>query len=500
MSALQRDKLLGSVLLLAAGAAVGFAIATWRDKLSDHTVASAPASAPALDGRKVLYWYDPMVPQHKFDKPGKSPFMDMPLVPKYADEKPSGGVAVDPGLAQTLGWRTAAVERLSLGTAVDAPATVQLNDRDVAIVQARTGGFVQHVPRRAVGDVVPAGAVIAEVLVPEWAAAQQEYLAVRASADAALANAARQRLALLGMPASLVEQVERSGRVQAIVPISTPLAGLLQEFMVRPGMTVSAGMTLARINGLASVWLEASVPETQAAVVRSGQPVEVRMPAFPGDTLNGKIAAVLPEANTETRTLRVRIEMPNPGGRLRAGMFAQVRFRGEPKEALVAPGEAVIRTGQRALVYVVDQPGRFHPVEVRIGRELGDKLEILSGLEIGQQVVVSGQFLVDSEASMQGLLQRQGQAAAAASPASATAAATPLHEGVGRITALHGDEITLDHGPVPSLQWDAMEMGFKLPQAALAEGFGVGDRVRFRFVQTDDGFEVRSLEREGGSR
>jgi len=501
MTAQQRNKLLAAVLLLATGGAIGFAVATWRGQPADQAAAATTASAP--EGRKVLYWYDPMVPQHKFDKPGKSPFMDMQLVPKYADESPAGGVAVDPRLAQTLGWRTAVVEKQSTGATIDVPATVQLNERDVAIVQARTSGFVHQVPRRAVGDVVRAGAVIAEILVPEWAAAQQEYLAVKATADASLAGAARQRLVLLGMPPALVDQVERSGRVQPVLRITTPISGLLQELMVRPGMTVSAGMTLARINGLSSVWLEASLPEGQAWAARPGQPVEVRLSAFPGETaLTGKVAAVLPEANAETRTLRVRIELPNPSGRLRAGMFAQVRFNGERKEALVVPGEAVIRTGQRALVYVVEPQGRFRPVEVRVGRELGDKLEILSGLQAGQQVVASGQFLIDSEASMQGLLQRQAAPAAAASAAgvaSTAAAPAPLHEGSGRITALAGDEITLDHGPVPSLQWGAMEMGFKLQQPGIAQGFKVGDRVRFRFAQTDDGFEVRSLQREGGT-
>ncbi|AKJ30728.1 RND transporter [Caldimonas brevitalea] len=455
----------------------------------------------------MLYWYDPMVPQQKFDKPGKSPFMDMQLVPKYADEAPAGGVAVDPRVAQTLGVRTAVVEKQRIGASVEVPATVQLNERDVAIVQARATGFVQRVARLAPGDVVAPGAVIAELLVPEWAGAQQEFLAVRRTGDEALAAAARQRLVLLGMPAAVIQQVERSGQVQALALIHAPTGGLVQELMVRPGMTVSQGMSLARITGLSTVWVEASLPEAQTWAARVGQPVEVQLSAFPGETLRGKVTSVLPEANTETRTLRLRAELPNPQGRLRAGMFAQMRFGTQAEEALLVPTEAVIRTGQRALVYVVEQPGRFRPVQVQLGRELGDQLEVLQGLQPGQQVVASGQFLIDSEASMQGVLQRQASASAPAASAATAPAPLPaaaLHEGVGRIVELSAQEVTLDHGAVPSLRWPPMEMGFKLAQPEVAKGFKVGDTVRFMFREGQDGYEVTRLEREqhqhGGAR
>lgn len=497
-------------LTLAVGAGLGYGVAQWRLSgqaaiPADGAHTGAAASAPGAAERKVLYWYDPMVPQHKFDKPGKSPFMDMQLVPKYADEAPSGGVSVDPRMAQALGVRTAPVERQRLGATVEVPATVQLNERDVAIVQARTAGFVQRVARLAPGDVVAPGAFIAELLVPEWAGAQQEFVAVRRSGDASLAAAARQRLVLLGMPAAVIQQVERTGQVQALATVHTPTGGLVQELMVRPGMTVSQGMSLARITGLGTVWLEAAVPQTQAWLAKVGQPVEVQLPALPGETLRGKLSAVLPEASSDTRTLRVRAELPNPQGRLRAGMFAQMRFGAPAEEALVVPTEAVIRTGQRAVVFVVDQPGRFRPVPVQLGRELGDRLEVLQGLQPGQQVVASGQFLIDSEASMQGVLQRQSTtgtypASAAAAPASTPA--LPVHEGVGKVLELSAQEVTLDHGAVPSLQWPAMQMGFKLALPSLAKSAKVGDTVRFTFREAQEGYEVVGLEREpqGGTR
>jgi Cu(I)/Ag(I) efflux system membrane fusion protein len=382
-------------------------------------VTPAPAT-PTPGERKVLYWYDPMVPTQKFDKPGKSPFMDMQLVPRYADEgEASGtGVAVSSQTAQSLGVRLAPVEKRTVGAAIDAVGTVQLNERDISIVQARTAGFVERVYARAPGDVIAAGAPLVDVLNPEWLAAQQEYLAVKRTGDDALTQAARSRLTLLGMPAALVEQADRSGQPVAVQTIAAPIGGVIAELMVRQGMTVAAGMTLARINGLGTVWLEVALPEAQAATIVPGQAVEARFPALPDQVVRGRVAAVLPETNRETRTLRLRIELPNPGQRLRAGLFAQVSLRGPQREALVVPAESLIRTGKRALVYVQAAPGRYRPVEVQIGEQFDDRVVIRQGLAAGQQVVSSGQFLIDSEASLQGLRpDMAGPTAGSAMPA-----------------------------------------------------------------------------------
>ncbi|HEX7435842.1 MAG TPA: efflux RND transporter periplasmic adaptor subunit [Caldimonas sp.] len=397
------------VALVAAGA--GYGVASWRSQAggAQGSAASAhlSASAPSVDGRKVLYWYDPMKPEARFDKGGKSPFMDMDLVPKYAEEVSSGGVQVDPRLAQSLGLRLAPVTREVVATGIDAVGTLGFDERDVAIVQTRSAGFVERVYARAPGDVVAAGAPLVDVLVPEWAGAQQEYLAVRATGEPALAAAARQRLVLLGMSEGLIRDVERSGRPHQVMTITSPTGGVIQELMVRAGMSLAPGMTLARINGLGTMWLEVAVPEVHAALLSPGRPVKATFAAYPGEAFDGRIAVVLPETSRETRTLRVRIELPNRSGKLKAGMYAQASIGGQPQEALVVPSEAVIRTGRRAVVFVAgDKPGQFSPVEVELGREVGSKLIVLKGLAAGQQVVASGQFLIDSEASMSGTVQR----------------------------------------------------------------------------------------------
>jgi Cu(I)/Ag(I) efflux system membrane fusion protein len=392
---------LALVLLLVAGASYWFG----RIGTGPATTTSAIATPPSE--RKPLYWYDPMSPQQRFDKPGKSPFMDMQLVPKYADDDTGPGVRIDPTLAQNLGLRVAPVETGSLAPSIDAVASVGFNERDVAVIQARTHGFVERVYRLAAGDVIAQGAPIADVLVPEWAAAQREFLALQAAGEGSLLEATRERLALLGMPEELIQRIERTRQPHPIVTIVTPSGGVIQALDVRTGMTLAPGMTLARVNGFASVWLEAAVPEAQAGALKPGATVEARLAAFPGEVFTGKVAAILPEANVQTRTLRVRAEFDNRAGRLKPGLYAQMRILVDaPRQALLVPSEAVIRTGKRALVIVAGADHRFLPVEIEIGAEADGKTAVLKGLSAGQKVVVSGQFLIDSEASLKGALDR----------------------------------------------------------------------------------------------
>jgi Cu(I)/Ag(I) efflux system membrane fusion protein len=370
---------------------------------------AAPQAQVAVPGGpgKVLYYYDPMFPNQKFDKPGKSPFMDMQLVPKYADG--GGGaadVAVDPAARQSLGIRSAEAKMGSLATALDVTGTVDFNQRDIAIIQARSGGFVSRVYARAPGDVVRAGAPIADLLLPDWGGAQTEFLSVRRLGRPDLTAAARQRLRLLGMSEGLIANVERTGKPNGMVTITTPISGVIQTLDVRAGVTLAMGQTLAQVTGLGTVWLNAAVPEARAGDVRIGQNATATLTGFPGETFGGRVIAILPIAQADSRTLTVRIELANRNGRLRPGMFASVALGGDARPALLVPSEAVIRTGTRTLVMLATGDGRYHPAEVRIGRDAGGQTEILAGLSPGEKVVASGQFLLDSEASLTGIIVR----------------------------------------------------------------------------------------------
>jgi len=370
-----------------------------------HQSATTNQGTMAGDERKALYWYDPMYPQQKFDKPGKSPFMEMELVPRYADDTANtASLQIDPSVTQNLGLRLATVSRGTQSSSLEAAGVLAYNERDVAVIQARTPGFVERVYARAPGDVLKAGAPLADILVPEWAGAQEEFLALKRLGDPGLLAAARQRLRLTGMPAALIDQVERNAKVQSSQTITTPIAGALQELNVRVGMTLAAGETLARVNGLNSVWLTVAVPESAAGSIQTGQTVEARLAGFPQAVLHGTVSAILPQVTADSRTVSVRIELPNSEGRLRPGLTVQVRLQGATDTTLQVPSEALIRTGRRVLVMLAEEGGHYRPVEVQAGQESDGQTAVLKGLEEGQQVVTSGQFLLDSEASLKGIV------------------------------------------------------------------------------------------------
>ena len=376
--------------------------------LAQGTPAAQNQNTPAE--RKALYWYDPMFPQQKFDQPGKSPFMDMQLVPQYTDDKgDQASISIDPGMTQNLGLRVATVTRGVFESSIDASGVLAFNERDVAVIQARSPGFVERVYARAPSDVLAPNAPLADLLVPGWAAAQTEFLALKRIGDRQLLAAARQRLRLTGMPASLIAKVERDARVYPTFTLTSPIGGVLQDLNIRAGMTVAAGETLARVNGLGTVWLAVAVPEAQAGAITEGQAVEARLPAFPGTLLTGTVSAILPETRADSRTLSVRVELPNPDGRLRPGLSAQVRLNHASAQPLLwVPSEALIRTGRRTLVMLAEDGGHYRPVEVQTGQENAARTVIVQGLQEGQKVVASAQFLLDSEASLKGVVPAMG--------------------------------------------------------------------------------------------
>ncbi len=439
-----------------------------------------------VNGQRVIYYHDPMVPGKRFDAPAKSPFMDMMLVPVYAGAPgaDASNVTVSPRVQQNLGLRTAEVVQGTLNPQLQAIGSIAWNERDQSVIQARAAGFIERLHVRATLDTVRAGQPFADLYVPEWVAAQQEYLAVKkaASHDAALVAAARQRMLLTGMSEAQVARIESSGAAQPRITITAPSSGVVAELVARVGMTVTPGMTLARINGLATVWALADVPESQIALLRPGAKVEARSPGAPGTVFKGRVEAILPEVTPATRTLKARVQLANPGAALSPGMLVTMQFmdmRATP--ALLAPTEAIIATGQRNVVMLAEEGGRYRPVNVETGIESGGQTEIKKGLMAGQRVVVSSQFLIDSEASLKGVEARLNNEA----PAQAVKPVT--HQGEARVEAINKDGVTLSHGPIPSAGWGSMTMAFQPPAGGLPRNVAVGDQVQFEFVLPKDG-------------
>ena len=455
-------------------------------------------------GKQVLYWFDPMYPQQKFDKPGKSPFMDMQLVPKYAgDGGEAGTVSISPQVVQNLGVRTAQAKSGALEQRFEAVGSVAYNERGVVQLQARAAGFVEKLHARAPLDPVKKGAPLVEILYPEWAAAQEEYLLLRKSAAhemPALTQAARQRLLLLGMSEAEVAALEREGRTRARVTLHSPISGVIAELGVREGMTVTPGASLFKIVDLSTVWVNAEVPESQAAWLRPGSAVEARVAAYPEMAFEGRVGAILPELTTATRTLRARIELKNPESRLKPGMFATLVFRGaRGKDSVLVPSEAVIRTGSRDLVILALGEGKFRSVPVEVGVEAGGQSEIRKGVQGGDSVVLSGQFLIDSEASLGATLSRlEGAEQPAAAQAGGGA-----HQGRGRVTDIDAQagRVELEHEPIPAMQWPAMSIGFVVEDKAQLSTLKKGDVVEFEVrpkPDKDGNYLVPKIGKAGG--
>jgi membrane fusion protein, copper/silver efflux system len=399
---------------VAAAAACGIAAVSFYlgHRAAEPSSAPVAASQPAASTpRKVLYWHDPMVPGQKFDKPGKSPFMDMQLQPVYEDEGDGSGggagVKISPQVQQNLGIRTAMVKRTEVASTFDAVGAVQFDERSSVAVQSRVSGWVERLSVRAPMERVRQGQALVTIFAPDWLGPLNELLALkRAGASADLLSAARERTRAMSIPPELVRQVEEGATPQARFTLVAPVNGVVAELGVREGVAVSPGMTLFRIAGLDKVWAVAEVPEAQATRLVRGQQVKAALQADASQTFDGELKEILPQVNAATRTLQARFEVDNRGGKLIPGMLLRLQVAGAAVSRLVVPAEAVIRTGTRVVAIVRKGAGVFEPRTLKLGADLGDTLEVVEGLKEGDEVVASGQFLVDSEARLRSVLDR----------------------------------------------------------------------------------------------
>ena len=449
-------------------------------------------------GKTVKYWYDPMVPAQKFDKPGKSPFMDMQLEPKYAETAAANaggvedaGVSISSQTAQNLGIRLAKVETKNFGESFSAVGRIAPDERRFYVVQTRITGFVERLFVRAVGDPVRKGQKIAEIYAPELLAAQQEYLTLltlnQIDADSTLKLAARNRLKLLGMVEGEIAAISKAGKPSPRFGVYAPATGVLTELGVREGGQLMSGSSLMQISDLSHVWLIAELPERDAARIKPGIEANIQLQSLPSETFKGKVSYLYPTLNEVSRTLQVRIELPNKTQQLRPGMYANVTFTGQTHAALSVPTESIIATGKRQIV-IVKESGGYRPVELTTGQEQDNFTEALSGVFEGEQVVVSGQFLIDSEASLSGVLARLSQQDKAMPEMGATpmenvkpTAAEKMPKGHGKVVEIDAasGKLILKHEPIAELGWPTMTMGFKVKDNKQLEKLKVGDAVEF---------------------
>jgi Cu(I)/Ag(I) efflux system membrane fusion protein len=352
--------------------------------------------------RKPLYWVAPMDSDFRRDSPGKSP-MGMDLVPVYADggsDAGPGTVRIAPEVVNNLGVRTAKVLRRPLYTEIRTVGYVQYDEDRLIHVHPRVEGWVEQLFVKAAGDPVARDQPLYALYSPQLVNAQEELLLALNRDNKRLVQAAEDRLRALQLPPGAIEDLKRDRVVKQTIVFRSPQNGVVVNLNIREGFFVMPSTTLMSIGSLDQVWVEAEVFERQAVLVEVGLPVVMTLEYLPGRVWRGTVDYVYPSLDEKTRTLRLRLRFPNEDGALRPNMFAQVVVQtGAGEDALVVPREALIRTGSQNRVVLALGGGRFKSVEVETGRLGREFAEILAGLEAGDTVVSSAQFLLDSESS-----------------------------------------------------------------------------------------------------
>lgn len=360
----------------------------------------------AGDEQDILYWVAPMDANYKRDKPGKSP-MGMELVPVYADGAEAGTVSIAPEVVQNLGVRTSRAELTRLWRGIDTVGYIDFDESKVAHIHLRTDGWIENLAVQSEGERVKKGDRLFDLYSPELVNAQEEYVTALSSENQSLSRASKQRLISLGVSDNQIKQLQKDYKVKQNISIYAPQNGVVSNLSVREGMFLKPTMRVMTLGDLSSVWLLAEVFERQVQWVQVGQSAEVRLSFIPGKSWDGTVEYIYPSLDAKTRTLKVRLRFDNPNERLKPNMYANITIFGGPKnDTIVIPLEALIRSGRNERVIVSVGDGKFEARDVTAGIESGDYVEILQGINEGDNIVISGQFLIDSEASMRASLTR----------------------------------------------------------------------------------------------
>ena len=423
-----------SILLIAAVAA-GAAFAT-RGTWTPLITAKQGAKLPAAERAKYFYTC-PMHPQIVKERPGDCPICGMALVKKEVQpatgkagmenmtgmthEKHAaavspevGRVALDPRQRLLANVKTTKVVEKAVSEDIRTVGKIAVDERSLRKVTARYAGRVERLAVDFTGRQVKKGEIVMSVYSPELIATEKEYFIARKAADRlkkadfpeisrgseSAVEAARTRLRLWGLTDAQIATLDRTGEVKETVDIYSPVSGTVMEIKVRQGEYVSEGSEVFTIADLGRVWMQADVYEYEFSKVGMGSEAEVTADAFPGRMYRGRVSFIDPSVDPQSRTVKVRVELPNPGGRLKPEMFVNARIFSRPVHAAVVPASAILYTGTRNVAWVEVQPGVFEPRDVKLGLRSGDEYQVLSGLRAGETVVSEGGFLIDSEAQL----------------------------------------------------------------------------------------------------
>lgn len=492
---------------LAAGIAVGYGGywfgARGHAATAEASAAAATASAGAGKARKLLYYRNPMGLPDTSPTPKKDQ-MGMDYIPVYEGEDDSSApgssnlqLRISTEKIQKLGVRTEAAAMRPLGKLLRVAGRVEPDERRVYVISPKFEGYVERLHVNVTGQPVGKGQPLFEVYSPEMVSAQREYaIAVQGVQQTAaagpdvqasmkqLADSSLARLRNWDLSSEQIASLVKTANPQRTVTFRSPASGIVTEKKAVQGMRFMPGEMLYQVTDLSSVWVIADVFEQDVGLLRTGTRANLRINSYPDRTFEGRVTYIYPTLNAETRTVPVRLELPNPGHLLKPAMFAQVDVKvGSNSPVLTVPDTAIIDSGKRQIVLVQVKDGRFEPREVRTGVRSDNYVEVLEGVRDGEQVVVAANFLIDAESNLKSAVSGMSGATAAA-PATSVG-----HKAEGTVEALDPKEntVTMKHGPVPSLKWPGMSMEFKLANPSMLQNLKAGSPVSFEFVERKPG-------------
>jgi membrane fusion protein, copper/silver efflux system len=392
-----------------------YAEQTSKSGASDTTNPSASSAAE----RKILYWYDPMHPAYKSDKPGVAPDCGMALVPKYEEgqsmaKMPMGTVSLSPTKQSLAGVRTAIVERKSLVRDIRTTAQIVAAETRIAHVHVKVAGFIDKVYVDFIGQLIKKGQPLFTLYSPDLVSTQEEYLIAKrgnatlasapfqevADGSQSLLQSARQRLKLWDISDAQIKDLDATGKVNKDLTFYSPITGFVTDRKAFPQTSVTPDTELYTVSDLSTVWANADIYEYEVPFVHLGQRVSFSLSYYPGKTYTGTISFIYPTVDPQTRTVKVRVQIPNPGFALKPQMFADAQLHVDYGTNILVPQEAVLNSGTEQHVFVVHDGGVFEPRKVTIGSIVDGSAVVLTGLKVGETIVVSGNFLIDSESGL----------------------------------------------------------------------------------------------------
>jgi Cu(I)/Ag(I) efflux system membrane fusion protein len=441
--------------------------------------------------KEILYWVAPMDPAFRRDEPGKSP-MGMDLVPVYADEDmDSDAVHISASIEQSLGVRTSLAERRSLWRKVDATGYIGFDESLVSQINLRTEGWIERLLVKNEGERVKKGQLLFEFYSPQLVNAQKEYVQAKRRNDTLMLSATREKLLALGMVQADIRQLAKTSTVSNTVQVLAPQDGTVTSLNIKEGSFVKPATEIMSLADLSSVWLQAEVFESQVDWVTEAQSAEARLNYMPGEVFSGRVDYVYPVLDPQTRTLQVRLRFDNPDERLKPNMYARVTIFGKSHPgALSIPREALIRGQEIDRVVVALGDGGYTVHEVMSGIESGNWVEIIAGLEVGDEVVTSAQFLIDSEASLAGSIRRLDALGMVDSKDDQQAI---YGNGIVEAVDPKTRRIRVSHGPIEALGWTAMTMEFDVLPGVNLDLVNIGQSIHFSLDLSDVGDYVINI-------